>query len=84
MQVGVEWGGGGGNGVGINHGIKKLSPLSTLRSDEGTFPRDGHGVVRHATPAAGEHFAVVQVTSEGPPRSHSLARISLRTVDLEC
>ena len=63
---------------------RKSPPLSTLRSDEGTLPRDGHGVVRHATPAANERFVVVQVASEGPPRSHPLVRISLRTVDLEC
>ena len=39
------WGLMGKMGWEMNHGTKKLWPLSTLRSDKGTLPRDGNGVV---------------------------------------
>ena len=57
----------------------RIHCLGTLRSHKRALPGDGIDVCCHATPAANEHLAVVEVSSEDPPGS---AWVSLRTVDI--
>lgn len=51
--------------------------LGTLRCHKRALPRNGLDVCCHATPAADEHLAVVEVSSEDPPRSSPLTRVGL-------
>ncbi len=62
----------------------RIMCLGTLRSHEGTLPGNRFDVCCHATPAANEHFAVVEVSSEDPSGLSPLARFGLQTVELGC
>jgi hypothetical protein len=53
--------------------------LGTLRSHKGTLPGNRFDVFCHATPAANEHFAVVEVSSEHPSASSPRVWFSLQT-----
>ena len=52
--------------------------LGTLRNHKGSLPGNRFDVLCHATPAANEHFAVVEVSSEDPSGSSPRVRFSLR------